>query len=118
NFALIIPGIYIYPGIMKIKFTKGKQICTIFLQEHEGRIADNYMDFYEGIVNSAKSEKIYIDLSDVKFFSTIFIGQLVKFRNNFPVDYKKVEILNPNPDIHEVLKIAGMDKIYRIAFKN
>ncbi len=100
---------------MKVTRLRGKKQCTIVLEGNVDRIHENPMDFYKALVDAADCDKIILDLSNARFFSTMFISQLIKFRNNYIQAHKKLTISRPEPDIHDILKIACIDKLYKIS---
>jgi anti-anti-sigma regulatory factor len=102
---------------MKIEFVKSKRECTIQLGGSVDRVSETPSDFYEALENAADCDKILLDLSDARFLSTVYISQLVKFRNVYNVEFKKVTIVTSNSDIYDILKITGITKIYLVQLK-
>lgn len=61
-----------------------------------------------------RKKPVLVDISDVDFLASIGLRMLVKAAKALNKNSAKVLLLNPQPDVEEVLRTSGFDKIMPI----
>ncbi len=63
-----------------------------------------------------RKKPVLVDISDVDYLASIGLRMLVKVAKALDKNDAKVVLLNPHPDVEEVLRTSGFDKIMPIEY--
>jgi anti-anti-sigma factor len=63
------------------------------------------------LVDSHCFDRINIDLTHADFIDSAFLGFLLAIRKTKPKEFEKIQILNPNPFIMDILKTSGLNEV-------
>jgi len=61
-----------------------------------------------------RKKPVLVDISEVDFLASIGLRMLVKVTKALAKNSAKMLLLNPHPDVEEVLKVSGFNKIMSI----
>jgi len=66
------------------------------------------------ILESLSASEILLDLSDMDYINSAFIGLLLRIKNERPTAYRKIKLVNPNEIVGEILSMTQVDRIFEI----
>ena len=76
------------------------------------------MEQIDAAIDEHTPSVLILDFKDITFMDSSGIGLIMGRYRQMQLVGGEVRIINPSPNIKRVLKLAGMDRLARIEYKN
>lgn len=93
-------------GILTVSFVPDKILDALMIQQIQGEMTT--------ILETAAAENVLLDFRGVKYLSSAALGMLVRAYQKCKASKMNLKLCNLIPDICEIFKITGIDRMLDI----